>query len=78
MRPNAAGLDGIEELLARGQRDGEFREFPPRTVALIIRQLLSGAPQYLLTEQDLDPGRPHPRTGDRVRARVRTERNPDA
>jgi AcrR family transcriptional regulator len=52
--PNAAELAGIEELLARGQRDGEFREFPPRTVALIIRQLLSGALQYLLTEPDAD------------------------
>jgi AcrR family transcriptional regulator len=52
--PNAAELDGLEELLARGQRDGEFREFPPRTVAVIIRQLLSGALQHLLTEPDLD------------------------
>jgi AcrR family transcriptional regulator len=52
--PNAAELAGIEDVLARGQRDGEFREFPPRTVALIIRQLLSGALQHLLTEPDLD------------------------
>ena len=52
--PNAAELAGIEEVLARGQRDGEFREFPPRTVALIIRQLLSGALQHVLTEPDLD------------------------
>lgn len=52
--PNTAELDGLEELLARGQRDGEFREFPPRTGALIIRQLLSGALQHLLTEPDLD------------------------
>ncbi|RZS39203.1 TetR family transcriptional regulator [Herbihabitans rhizosphaerae] len=52
--PNAAELDGLEGLLARGQRDGEFREFPPRTVAVIIRQLLSGALQHLLTEPDLD------------------------
>jgi AcrR family transcriptional regulator len=52
--PNAAELDALEQLLARGQRDGEFRDFPPRTVAVIIRQLLSGALQHLLTEPDLD------------------------
>jgi AcrR family transcriptional regulator len=52
--PNAAELDGLEQLLARGQRDGEFRDFPARTVAVIIRQLLSGALQHLLTEPDLD------------------------
>jgi AcrR family transcriptional regulator len=52
--PNAAELDGLEQLLARGQRDGEFRDFPPRTVAVIIRQLLSGALQHLLTEPELD------------------------
>jgi AcrR family transcriptional regulator len=52
--PNAAELDAVEELLTRGQRDGEFREFPPRIVAVIIRQLLSGALQHLLTEPDLD------------------------
>lgn len=52
--PNAAELDGIEGVLARGQRDGEFREFAPRTVAMIIRQLLSGALQHMLTEPDLD------------------------
>jgi AcrR family transcriptional regulator len=52
--PNAAELHEIEQLLARGQRDGEFRDFPPRTVAVIIRQLLSAALQHLLTEPDLD------------------------
>ena len=52
--PNAAELDALEQLLTRGQRDGEFRDFPPRTVAVIIRQLLSGALQHLLTEPDLD------------------------
>ncbi|MEJ3652184.1 TetR family transcriptional regulator [Actinomycetes bacterium KLBMP 9759] len=52
--PNAAELAGIEELLARGQRDGEFRDFPPRTVAVILRQLLSGALQHMLEKPDLD------------------------
>jgi AcrR family transcriptional regulator len=51
---NSAELDGVEEVLVRGQRAGEFREFEPRTVAVIIRQMLSGALQQLLTEPDLD------------------------
>jgi AcrR family transcriptional regulator len=51
---NTAELDGVEEVLGRGQRAGEFREFEPRTVALIIRQMLSGALQHLLTQPDLD------------------------
>ncbi|MQA12195.1 MAG: TetR family transcriptional regulator [Pseudonocardiaceae bacterium] len=51
---NTAELDGVEEVLVRGQRAGEFREFEPRTVALIIRQMLSGALQHLLTQPDVD------------------------
>lgn len=51
---NAAELDGVVEVLTRGQRDGEFREFDARTVAVIIRQMLSGALQQLLTTPDLD------------------------
>jgi AcrR family transcriptional regulator len=53
-KPNSAELDGLEEVLARGQRDGEFREFPPRAVAVIIRDLLSGALLRLLVTPDLD------------------------
>ncbi len=51
---NSAELDGVVEVLVRGQRSGEFREFAPRTVAVIIRQMLSGALQQLLTQPDLD------------------------
>lgn len=51
---NAAELDGVEEVLVRGQRAGEFREFEPRTIAVIIRQMLSGALGHLLTQPDLD------------------------
>lgn len=52
---NDAELDGIEQVLARGQRDGEFRDgFVPRVVAVVIRDLLSGALQRLLTTPDLD------------------------
>lgn len=52
--PNAAELDGIEQTLIRGQRAGEFRQFPPRLVAVIIRDILSGALLRLLTTPDLD------------------------
>ncbi|MBP2325741.1 AcrR family transcriptional regulator [Kibdelosporangium banguiense] len=52
--PNTSELAGIEEVLARGQRDGEFREFPTHTVAVIIRDLLSGALLRLLVTPDLD------------------------
>jgi AcrR family transcriptional regulator len=51
---NVAELDAVEELLVRGQRAGEFREFDTRIVALIIRQMLSGALQHLLTQPDVD------------------------
>jgi AcrR family transcriptional regulator len=52
---NDAELDGIEQVLARGQRDGEFRDdFAPRVVAVIIRDLLSGALLRLLATPDLD------------------------
>lgn len=44
-----------EQVLARGQRDGEFRDdLLPRVVAVLIRDLLSGALQRLLTTPDLD------------------------
>ncbi|MGO1051439.1 TetR/AcrR family transcriptional regulator [Crossiella sp. CA198] len=51
---NAAELAGLAEVLVRGQRAGEFREFDPGTVAVIIRQLLSGALQHLLTQPAAD------------------------
>ncbi|ONI74701.1 TetR family transcriptional regulator [Actinosynnema sp. ALI-1.44] len=54
-RANDAELDGIEQVLTRGQRDGEFRDdFVPRVVAVLIRDQLSGALQRLLTTPDLD------------------------
>ncbi|WP_051897845.1 TetR/AcrR family transcriptional regulator [Sciscionella sediminilitoris] len=53
-RPNSAELDGLTEVLTEGQRTGEFRDFPPRTVATIVRDLLSGALLRLLGTPDLD------------------------
>ncbi|ADJ49068.1 TetR family transcriptional regulator [Amycolatopsis mediterranei S699] len=52
---NSAELDSIEQLLARGQRDGEFRSgFAPHAVAMILRDLLAGALLRLLGTPDLD------------------------
>lgn len=51
---NKAEIDAVVEVLVRGQRTGEFREFDPHTVALMVRQLLSGALQHLLTQPDAD------------------------
>ncbi|ALG10546.1 TetR/AcrR family transcriptional regulator [Kibdelosporangium phytohabitans] len=52
---NSAELDGIEQVLAQGQRDGEFRgDLVPRVAAVVIRDLLSGALQRLLTTPGLD------------------------
>ncbi|OLT13234.1 TetR family transcriptional regulator [Actinomadura sp. CNU-125] len=38
----AEEVDGLTEILARGQRDGEFREFDPRGVATIILRSADG------------------------------------
>lgn len=38
----AEEVDGLAEILARGQRDGEFRPFDPRTVANIILRCADG------------------------------------
>ncbi|WP_283135864.1 TetR/AcrR family transcriptional regulator [Rhizohabitans arisaemae] len=52
--PNQAELDALEALLIRGQRDGEFRSFPPRTMAVIIRQSVVGMMIKIVAEPDLD------------------------
>jgi AcrR family transcriptional regulator len=53
-QPNSAELAGLQSVLARGQREGEFREFPPRILAMIIRDLLSGALLRMFVTPDLD------------------------
>ena len=57
MRLAGAGeptLDGIEQLLARGQRDGEFRKFPTRPMAVAIGQAIDGALLQLVAHPDMD------------------------
>ncbi|MCE7007772.1 TetR family transcriptional regulator [Kibdelosporangium philippinense] len=53
-QPNSAELDGIEEVLVRGQQAGEFRDFPAREIAVIIRDWLSGALLRMFVTPDLD------------------------
>ncbi len=48
-------LSDIGALLARGQRDGEFRDFSPRVMARTIRHALNGLLQEMRTTPDLDP-----------------------
>lgn len=47
-------LARIEELLAAGQRSGEFRAFPTRPMAVVISQAIDGALLQLINHPDLD------------------------
>ncbi|GGL63251.1 putative transcriptional regulator, TetR family protein [Microlunatus endophyticus] len=47
-------LTSLEQLLGQGQQAGEFAEFSPRTVAVIIRASIDTVTNRLQTEPDLD------------------------
>ncbi|HZE41026.1 MAG TPA: TetR/AcrR family transcriptional regulator [Stackebrandtia sp.] len=47
-------VQGLEALLAEGQRTGEFRDFDPRSMAVIIRGAIEAAGQRLRGEPGLD------------------------
>jgi hypothetical protein len=47
-------VDGIEELLADGQRNGEFGEFDPHVVAVLIRQAIDAASLEFAINPDAD------------------------
>ncbi|MFD1930968.1 MULTISPECIES: TetR/AcrR family transcriptional regulator [Nonomuraea] len=49
-----ADLDALQELLERGQAQGEFRAFDPRSVAIAIRSLRDGILGALTVDPDLD------------------------
>jgi AcrR family transcriptional regulator len=53
-----AGLDQalgpIEGILRRGQREGGFRDFDPRVMAITIRNVIDGIPHYMGVAPDLD------------------------
>ncbi len=45
----------IEEILQRGQRDGEFRAFDTTVMATLVQRSVEGLPFLLATRPDLDP-----------------------
>ncbi|TDC47749.1 TetR/AcrR family transcriptional regulator [Actinomadura sp. KC345] len=50
----AEEVDGLTEILAWGQRDGEFRDFAPRTVANIILRCADGVLGSWLVDDAVD------------------------
>ncbi|PRY35792.1 TetR/AcrR family transcriptional regulator [Umezawaea tangerina] len=48
------GVQGLEWLLADGQRTGEFRDFDTRSMAVLIRGAVEAAAQRLRTEPGFD------------------------
>jgi TetR/AcrR family fatty acid metabolism transcriptional regulator len=53
--PASDTVGELTGLLADGQRDGEFREFDPRLMAVTIDAALHAVPGQLYTRSDLDP-----------------------
>jgi TetR/AcrR family transcriptional regulator, fatty acid metabolism regulator protein len=49
-----AGVKEIEQILRRGQRSGEFREFAPHVMAVSIRQAIDGICPQLIADPQLD------------------------
>ena len=49
-----SGLKELEQLLRKGQRAGEFREFAPRVMAITIRQGIDGVCPQLIADPKLD------------------------
>jgi TetR/AcrR family fatty acid metabolism transcriptional regulator len=47
-------IAGLEEMLRRGQREGDFRKFSTRVMAVAIRGAIDGIPGQMLTHPDLD------------------------
>lgn len=53
---NQPNIDAIEQMLREGQRNGDFRDFATRPMAVSIRAAIDAAPAYFAHEPDLDPG----------------------
>ena len=47
-------LASLEELLRRGQQEGEFRDFSPRVMAITIRAAIDAVPAQLAVDPELD------------------------
>jgi AcrR family transcriptional regulator len=45
----------VEEILVRGQRDGEFRDFDTTVMATLVQRAVEGLPFLLASRPDLDP-----------------------
>lgn len=50
------GLEVLTEILSRGQRNGEFRDFDPQVLAVTVNHALDGALGRWVTEPSLDLG----------------------
>ncbi len=51
---DAAVTDDLEQILRRGQAAGEFREFDPRVMALVVQRAVDALPFTLAADPDLD------------------------
>lgn len=49
-----SGLKELEQLLRKGQRAGEFREFAPHVMAITIRQGIDGVCPQLIADPKID------------------------
>lgn len=49
-----AAIGPIVDILRRGQEEGEFGKFEPRSMAMMIRATLEALPSYVLAYPDLD------------------------
>lgn len=47
-------LEALENLLRKGQQDGEFRSFDPHVLAVTIRRAIDAVPGLLMVDPDLD------------------------
>lgn len=53
-RVTTTTVEGVEELLAEGQRNGEFGEFDPHVVAVMVRQGIEAAALEFAINPDAD------------------------
>jgi AcrR family transcriptional regulator len=50
----ADALGPIEAILRWGQTEGEFRDFDPHVMAIVIRNVIDGIPHHISADPDLD------------------------
>jgi hypothetical protein len=47
-------IDAVEQILKRGQKEGDFRKFSTRVMAVAIRGAIDGIPGQMMAHPDLD------------------------